>query len=306
MGDMFVGYPAKKQGVIFHLVSISVLLAGGVFGMAQAARSPAGPVFLLNLFTTLVSVGLLPVLAYRFYALWTASYSLERDGIHIRWGFRSEDVPIDAVLWMRPAEDLGMGLPLPFLRWPGAVVGVRHMPKIKGSSGLVEYMADRVRPLILIATAERIFAVSPVDQEAFLTAFQQFSEMGSLTPLPAQSVHPGFLFPEIWEDAAARFLILGGIVLVLVLLAWVSIIIPGRQQISLRISPGDLAVDYVPAVQLLLLPVMNILFFLADISLGLFFYRRPEIRPLAYLLWVISIIVSFLFIGAVFFILQAA
>jgi hypothetical protein len=107
--------------------------------------------------------------------------------------------------------------------------------------------------------------------------------MGSLTSTPAQSVYPNFLFPEVWEDAAARFLILGEVVLVLGLLAWVSIIIPGRQQISLRISPGDLTTDFVPAVQLMLLPVMNILFFSVDVPLGLFFYRRLD-RSLTYLL----------------------
>jgi hypothetical protein len=306
MGDVMVYYPARKQGVIFHLVSMSALVAGGVLGMSQATRSPAGLVFMLNLLVALVSVGLLLVLAYRLYALWTASYSLERDGIRIRWGFRSEDLPINAVLWMRPAEDLAMHLPLPLIRWPGAVTGVRRIPGGEGRRAVIEYMADRVSSLILIATAERILAISPADGNAFLAAYQQFSEKGSLTPFAAHSIYPGFLFPEVWEDAAARFLVLGSIMLVLILFAWVSILIPQRQQISLRISPADTAMDYVPAVQLLLLPVMNTVFFLADVSLGLFFYRRPEIRSLAYLLWSSSIAVSLLFIGAVVFIAQAA
>ena len=72
------------------------------------------------------------------------------------------------------------------------------------------------------------------------------------------------------------------------------------------ISPTELADEYVPAVQLMLLPVLNILFFVVNSSLGLFFYQRMEIRPLAYLLWSSSVVVSILFIGAVFFILRAA
>jgi hypothetical protein len=306
MGDIHVFYPAKKMGLIFHLVSIMILAAGGVFGMAQAARSPAGPVLLLYLLLALFSVGLLLVLAYRFYALWTASYSLERDGIRIRWGFRSEDVPIDAILWVRPAEKLKMRLPLPILRWPGAVRGERYLHGGEGGEKLIEYMADRTSQLILIATQERILAVSPADGTAFLAAYQKLSEMGSLTPISAQSVYPVFLFPEMWKDAAARFLVLGSILLVLILFAWVSILIPGRQQISLRISPADTTVDYVPAAQLLLLPVINSVFFLVDIALGLFFFRRPEIRPLAYLMWGSSMVVSFLFTIAVIFISRAA
>lgn len=302
---MRVFYPAKKQGVIFHLASIVILAAGGLLGLAQATRSPAGPIFLFYLFFTLFSVGLLLVLTYRLYSLWTASYSLERDGICIRWGFRSEDVPIDAILWVRPAEKLKMRLPLPLFRWPGSVRGERHLSTESGKQR-VEYMADRASQLVLIATSELILAVSPADRDAFLTAYKMFNEMGSFTPLPAQSVYPAFLFPEVWKDAWARFLVIGSILLVVILFAWVSLLIPGREQISLRISPADIAVDYVPAAQLLLLPVMNGVFFLVDISLGLFFFRRPEIRSLAYLMWSSSMIVSLLFIGAVVFIARAA
>jgi uncharacterized membrane protein len=114
------------------------------------------------------------------------------------------------------------------------------------------------------------------------------------------------LFPEVWDDPLARVMILTALGSALFLLAWVGMIIPGRQEISLRISPEVMAVEYVPAVQLMLLPVINIVFFFVNLSLGLFFYQRPEIRSLAYLLWSSSIIVSFLFMGAVFFISQAA
>jgi hypothetical protein len=170
----------------------------------------------------------------------------------------------------------------------------------------IEYMADRASQLVLIAAAGTLLAVSPADRDAFLAAYQEFNEMGSLTPLPAQSVHPAFLFPEMWKDVFARFLVVGSILLVVILFAWVSLIIPGRQPISLRISPSDTVVEYVPAAQLLLLPVMNGVFFLVDLSLGLFFFRRAEIRSLAYLMWGSSMVVSLLFIGAAIFILRAS
>jgi len=305
MDDLLVFYPNKRRGTIFHLISLALFLALGVLGLVLATRSPAGLIVILNLVIALLAVILFLVMLYRFYALWTATYGLERDGIRLRWGFRSEDIPIDEILWVRAEKDLGVRLPLPFLRWPGAIVGIRHWPGFDGSGGVVEFMADRSHPLIFIATPKKVFAISPTEEDAFLTSFQHYREMGSLTPLQAKSVQPGFLFPEVWEDAAARILIITAIVLVLSLLAWVGIIIPNRTQISLRISLTELTVEYVPAVQLLLLPVMNILFFVANFSLGLFFYQRTEIRPLAYLLWSSSIVVSILFIGAVFFISRA-
>jgi hypothetical protein len=55
----------------------------------------------------------------------------------------------------------------------------------------------------------------------------------------------------------------------------------------------------------MLLPVLNTFIFLADLLLGLFFYRRTEAQPLAYLLWGSSILTALLFIAAVIFILSA-
>lgn len=306
MDEVLVFYPARRGGVLVHSVCMVGFLAMALVGMAAATRSPAGLIVILDLSLAVTAVILLVVMLYRLYALWTANYSLERDGIRLRWGFRSEDIPIDAVLWARVDEDLGVRLPLPFLRWPGAVIGNRHWHGLDGSGRVIEYMAERPHPLILIATSKKVFAISPAEPAAFLTTFQHFREMGSLTPLSEKSVQPGFLFPEVWDDPLARVMILTALGSALFLLAWVGMIIPGRQEISLRISPEVMAVEYVPAVQLMLLPVINIVFFFVNLSLGLFFYQRPEIRSLAYLLWSSSIIVSFLFMGAVFFISQAA
>jgi hypothetical protein len=51
--------------------------------------------------------------------------------------------------------------------------------------------------------------------------------------------------------------------------------------------------------------VLNAFFFLADMLLGLFFYRRPESQVASYLLWGSGVLTALLFLGAVYFILQA-
>jgi len=54
-----------------------------------------------------------------------------------------------------------------------------------------------------------------------------------------------------------------------------------------------------------LLPVLNTFFFITDLLLGFFFYRREDTRSLSYLMWASSALTSILFMGAVYFILQA-
>jgi hypothetical protein len=171
----------------------------------------------------------------------------------------------------------------------------------------------------LIAVADQVFAISPEDPQAFLQAFQGFMEMGSLSPLPERSVYPGFLLARFWQTPPARYLLLGSLLLNLVTLILVILAAPSGEQITLGFGAGR---EPVPAVRLLLLPVISSFFFILDFLLGLFLFRRTESqttshpitgaiwlipgRTIAYLLWSSAVVSSGLFLLAVAFILQAS
>jgi PH (Pleckstrin Homology) domain-containing protein len=305
----YVFTPPRSLGLIIQGGLILALAAAAGFGLWQASRATIGPQFLLYLSLSLLVVALIPALVYRFYALRGAAYALERDGIRLRWGLRSEVIPMDAILSVRPWSELTRPLPLPLLRWPGGVLGVRRL----SSGEEVEYLASRWKDLVLISTRRRIFVISPADSEGFIYTFQRLTELGSLTPLKARSVYPTFLLARVWEARPARILLLSGLALSLVLLGWVSLAVPSREQVYLGFHPANRARDLVPALRLLLLPVLNSMIFLLDFLLGLFFFRREEPPAglhvsgpaLAYLVWSGAAITPLLFLIAVFFILQA-
>jgi hypothetical protein len=257
--------PRRLGSAIQVIAALSLAIMGGV-GLWQAFNATIGPAFLLYLLIFLLAAALIPVLAYRTYALLGAYYALERDGIHLHWGLRSEDIPMDTVLWVRQASEMGGMLRLPWVRWPGSVLGMRHL----ADGSRIEFLASTSNQMILIATSGQVFAISPEDANAFLHSFQRLTELGSLTPLPAHSVHPSFLLARIWKARIARYLLLLGLALSLILLAWVSLIVPTHEQIILGpFSHGE----PVPSVQLLLLPVLNAIIFLVDLILGMFFFR---------------------------------
>src|SRR3989304_2197012 len=128
--------PPRRLGILFHTAMVLMLSGAGLLGLGQASLAEAGPVFLFFLLPSILAVILVPYLLYRVYALWTASYILERDGIRLRWGLRAEDIPMDQVLWVEYAADLEEPLPLPWLRWPGNIAGVRRYP----DGTLLEFM----------------------------------------------------------------------------------------------------------------------------------------------------------------------
>jgi hypothetical protein len=298
--DEFIFYPPIRWGLIVHVIGALLLISAGGYGLWQAFHATIGPSFLIFLIPSLLALGLAAWLIYRGYALRGAHYILERDGLRLHWGLRLEDIPMDTVVWVRQAEDLESRLPLPWLRIPGSVLGSRNLTGI----GDVEFFASSWHGIVLIATSERIYAISPQDPQVFLSSFQRFMELGSLSPLPARSVYPTILLTRVWQARLARYTILLGLGFSLLLLIGASLAIPGRDQISLGFTSSLEPRDPIPAVRLMLLPVLNGFFFLADFLLGLFFFRQDENQSLSYLVWGGGALTALLFLLGMIIVLQ--
>jgi hypothetical protein len=300
--------PPHRAGYLIHFGLILLLIGGGALGLYRASQAQIGPAFLLSLLPGLVAVILVPLLTYQLYGLRTAYYVVERDGLRLRWGLRVVHIPMTSVIWVHTQDELVTPLPMPRWRIPGSVVGARVLTRAAWQSGpkVVEYLASEARGLVLIGTEARIFAISPADAREFLYAFQRFIELGSLTPLSARSVYPTFLLGRVWNTRPARIFILTSLLFSMALLVRVGLAIPGLAQVHLGFytdgSPGDL----VPALQLLLLPILNGLIVLVDLLLGYFFFRREETYYLSYLLWGSSTFIPLLFLAGTYFILQPA
>jgi hypothetical protein len=302
MSDEAVFSPDQRLGSIFHIVGVMAFMAVAGIGLYEIAYADSGPAFLSYLIISLLALGGVPLLIYRLYALQNASYVIEREGVHLRWGARREQIPMDEILWVHPATELAAPVPMPRLRWPGAVLGLRRQSGL----GEVEYLSSNTRDLILIGTQRRTYAISPARPSEFLHAFQRFIEMGSLTQIERRSIYPTILFGRIWEARYGRLLLFSGLVAGTSLLIWVSLVLPGRGQVYLGFRPDGSPGDTAPAPRLLLLPLVNTTFLVADLVVGLFFFRREESRSLAYLLWGAGLFTSLLFIAAVFFLLRAS
>ena len=269
--------PPRKSGIFFQGGLILVLGAAGIYFFYRATQDPVGVNFLLDMLIALVLFAPLPLLGYRLYALVNAVYILRRDGLLIRWGLRREDIPLVSIEWMRPANEIGYRLPLPWLRWPGALLGRRMVSEL----GVVEYLGADFAHMILVAIPGKVFAISPENVKSFMATFRQVNELGSLTRLDPQSVYPRVFIGRVWEDGLARWLIIGSFVTGVLLLAVGGIAVPGLDTIP-WVEPGTTA----PAERLLLLPVLNGLIWLLNLTLGILLFRRGgDQRIAAYLLW---------------------
>jgi hypothetical protein len=287
--------------MIVHGGAIIVLTLIGAAGMWRASLAESNTTFLVFILLALISLIAVTRLIYRIYALQRARYILARDGISIHWGLRREEIPINMVNWVGSADQNRMRISKPLIRFPGAVLGIKTQPDGKP----IEFLAARDTKLVLIITPEKIYAISPANEDEFMHTYHRLSEFGSLAPIASISDYPAALLGRTWADRPARLLIMISIVMALGLLLWVSLTLPTHPLTTLRLNPDGSPIELVPGIRIMLLPVINSLFFIADLLLGLFFYRRADTRSLSYLMWASSALTSLLFSAAVFFILRA-
>lgn len=299
MNDLKTGHfpPSKRLGLTLHAVILLLLGGLSIWGFLNLTHAEMGPTFVTYLLMGLIAFAPMPYLGYRAYALLKADYYIDRDSLAILWGLRIEDIPLTDIEWVRPASDLTTPLLLPRFRMPGAVLGRRRHPDL----GAVEFIASSARNLILIATSRNVFAISPGNMAALVRTFARATELGSLTPTEAKSVYPSFVITQAWETPSARFLWISGLLLNLGLVAWVGILIPSLSQVPFGFDPQGVPSVAVPAVQLILLPLISALMFIIGILAGLYFYRWDKERPLAFIIWVSSALCPLLFLMAVLF-----
>ena len=100
-----------------------------------------------------------------------------------------------------------------------------------------------------------------------------------------------------------RFLIILGALSCIALFIYAGIGISSNSQIHLRILSIGAPGEPVPAIRLLLLPLLNTFIFLTDLFIGLYFYLDRETKHLAFLVWGTGLATSLIFMGGVYFIL---
>lgn len=297
---MNVGHfpPPKRRGLILHGVVILVLTALAVAGFITLTRSEVGPVFLVSLLVAMTAFTPIPFFIYRAYALFQADYHLDRDSLAIKWGLRVEDIPLTDIEFIRSADDLTVPLKLPAPSIPGGLLGMRRHPDL----GVVEFLAADAKKLLLVATAKRVFVISPENPAALTQTFARATEMGSLTPTESKSVYPSFVITQAWASNLARYLWLTTLFLNLGLFVWTSLVIPTIPRVALGPQFAGSELATVPSSQLIIFPVASLLLSIAGWIAGLYFYRWERERVLAFIVWGSSMVTSLFFLIAVLFI----
>ena len=291
--------PSKRNGLLFHGVILVALAILSAWGFINLSHTTVGENFVTYLLVGLIAFAPIPWIGYRAFALMRAEYVLNRDGLELRWGLRDEAIPLNDIEWMRSINDLTHPLRLPSLSVPGAILGLRRHPDL----GVVEFIASDRKNLLLVATAKRVFAISPAHPLDFTQTFARAIELGSVSPAQPKSLYPSFIIGQAWENGLIRYLWLAALFLNLGLFVWVSLIIPSYPNIGLGFNP-DGTVNAVPSVQLIILPLISTFLALTGFATGLYYFRWENTRMISFILWISGALESLSFLIAILFILN--
>ena len=225
----------RQRGVAVHAALMAVLAVVSLAAFVFLLRVELGISFALLLLLFLLTAIPLPFLGYRIYALMRSEYAFDREVLRLTWGLRVEEIPISDVEWVRPVQGLIIPVSLPWPPLPGGLTGAVRHPDI----GVVEFMASDAEKLLFVATAKRVYAISPDDPVEFMRAFQLAIEMGSLHGAAPHSEFPSFVVSQAWDSPLVRYLWLAGALLNIGLFIWVTVLIPGLSRVSMGFPPPE-------------------------------------------------------------------
>ena len=281
----YVYLPSKRKGFLFIISTSVFLVIVSIFLLVQANQAQVQLTSLLLRGAVLISSGLLIWLLYQAFVLMTMKYTLLREKLVLRWGFRREEIPANLIEWVKPASQLNDSLQVPLMHIPGLIANHQRMYGVNA----IDYAATEIENLVLVATPTQVYVISPIEINAFLDQFHRINELGSLEQVSAQSVRFSTFWAKIWQDRIARLLILISFFLVLALFAFVLTASLGRTSI---LWEGG---ENVPAGRLFLLPILNIILWFVTIVVGSYFFLRKNVPVLTvYTLWAFSSLTSLL------------
>jgi hypothetical protein len=282
--------PPRTRGLLLHGFAALILFSSSITLFVLAMQEQLGTFFALFLIFSLILLGPALFVLYRTYALLRASYIVEREGVRFYWGLRKEEIPLTDIDWMQSAKETEVDLRLPLFSFPGAIIGHTHSEEL----GLVEFMASDVHKLILLGANGKVFAISPSDPKEFLKVFKQAVELGSISPIAPSSTLPATYLRSVWADKRARALIIAGGILAIMLLVVTSLFVPTQATVSLGFDPNGLPLEPIASPQLILLPVLSLMMYTADMVGALFFFRKAGNRVIAFFLWIGSLVTTML------------
>ncbi len=265
---------------------VGILLINATLILSLIDRPLSFTCFLLG-FLVFLSLGPLLFLAYRTYQLLTLRYLMDRDSVTIVCGSVRQVVPLSN---LSSIVDGLSDLPSPKLVWLGCWLG-RSQAKDMGP--LLFYATEPPKKQLFLVTRSSAYALSPSNPSGFLAALESRRQMGATLALEEKITYGTLISLPFWRDRLAQLLLTLGALANAALFAYLLARYPTLPRILPLHFTAFGSIDRIgPKEQILRLPTIGLIIFIANALLGFALHRR---EPLAtYLLAGTGLLAQFL------------
>jgi hypothetical protein len=189
--------PPRALGLMVGAVLIAWSIGIAALLVLGTAGQPFG---LLTLGTSAViaaCLGIAAVFAYWTYSLATLSYSLDRNGLVIRWGITRQVIPLGAIERLVPGTSVGVPQ-VQGVSWMGYHIGRAEIARI----GNVLFYSTHQTPeqVLYVMTTERNYAISVPDPAAFARQIQVRQDLGPTAEVTHHVERALASMQGFWED----------------------------------------------------------------------------------------------------------
>jgi len=286
--------PRRLVGVVVTSAAmVGILLIDATLILSLIDRPLSFTSFLLD-FLVFLSLAPLLFLGYRVYQLLTLRYLMDRDSVTIVCGSVRRVVPLSNLSSIvAPTGSRGKGLsdlPSPRLAWLGCWLG-RSQGKDTGP--LLFYATEPPKKQLFLVSRSSAYALSPSNPAGFLAALESRRQMGPTMALEEKTTYGTLIALPFWRDRLAQLLLGLGALANAALFAYLLARYPTLPRILPLHFTAFGGVDRIgPKEQILRLPTIGLIIFMANTLLGFALHRR---EPLAtYLLAGTGLLAQFL------------
>ncbi len=288
--------PPTRTGLLVGLGMLLALILLEIGLIVLVLTAPITPLSVLRSVLILLILPLMGAVLYGLYSLNNACYALDRNALVIRWGAKTQIIPLTNVDGVLQGMDLGRAKRFRGLRWPGFRSGRGQIENL----GQVRYYctAPWERQLVL-QTPAGAYAISPENADRFMDRLVVQQAMGPAEELEQVLLQPALRHSGLFSDRLGHSLLALGGLLNLALFAFLaSHLARLPHTIPLHFDLSGTADRLGSPNQLLVMAGLGTAAWLVDSVLGALIYQRTGERIAAYLLWVAAVCVQILLLAA--------
>lgn len=275
----FQAQSSTQKGVISGLMAVIFLTLSWQIGLIAWRQSISSTQFLLALLT-LVYGAIAFYLSYYAFAYFRLNYTLNRNGLQVKWGLSTYQIPIDQISTVYPTsppllpDRFFFKLPI-----PGWWVGQQDQ---------VIFLASTIAASVVVRTTEADIIISPKNREQFIQAWQQRQHFGVTQRWSATVERPYPFNLGLWSDQLGKGLLGGLGFSYLVIVGALSVAYPNQPATPAEPYLFDHALTAIAQPQSIQIIGVVSLLFVFNLLAGFILYKREPVA--VYLLWGLTIV----------------